>query len=196
VGGVQIYHIVWVQCRVITLCGCSEELSHCVGAVQLSHCVGAVQSYHIVWVQCRVITLCGCSAELPHCVGAVQSYHIVWVQCRITTLCGCSAELSHCFLELRGAVHYFTTLCKGSISYFENDPCQHSGRHTQIGKRKDGLRGLYHQFHLADSKSFVSQTPKISSHRPQHFHLRDPKISSYKSQKFPTAYGRFTKKLT
>ena len=49
---------------------------------------------------------------------------------------------------------------------------------TYIGKRKDGLRGLYHHFHLTDSESFVSQTLKISSHRPQHFHLTDPNIAS------------------
>jgi len=105
---------VWVECRVTTLCGCSAELLHCVGAVQsyhilwvqcrvphcvggekLSHCVGGVQSYHIMWVECRVttffgwravITLCKWSAELSYYVGGMQSYHIVWVQ----------AELSHC----------------------------------------------------------------------------------------------------
>jgi len=55
---------VWVECRVIALCGWSAELSHC---------VGGVQRYLIVWVECRFNTLCSWSAELPHYVGGVQS---------------------------------------------------------------------------------------------------------------------------
>ena len=187
----------WVLWRVITLCGCSAGLSHC---------VGAVQSYHIVWVQWRVITLCECSAELSQCVGAVHnyhivwvqwsynivwmqySYHIVWVQCRVITLCECSAEISHCVGVVQSyhipswncVVQFITSqlFFKGSIRHFEKEPYQHNRRYTLIGKRKDGLAGLCHQFHLTDPESFVSQTPKISSHRPQHFHLTDPKILS------------------
>ena len=84
----------WVECRVILLCGWSTFITLYEGSKELSHCVGVVQNYHIVLVQCRVITLCGCSAELPHFVGAVQSTTLCgWRE--VITLCRWSAELSY-----------------------------------------------------------------------------------------------------
>jgi len=68
---------VWVECRVIALCGWSAFITLCGCSAELSHCVGEVQSYLIVCVECRVISLCGWSADLPHYILGVQSCHIM-----------------------------------------------------------------------------------------------------------------------
>jgi len=125
-------------------------------------------------------------------VGGAQSYYILWVECRIITLCGCSAELSHSFLELRGAVHYVTTVCKGSICYFENDPCQQSGRHIYRKTERWPQRlvppfssNRLREFRLADPKNFISQTATFSSYRPEYCILETPKFHLTTPRNFP-----------
>ena len=205
----QNYHIVWVQCRVITFCGCSAELSHYVCAVQSYHFVCVQCSYHIVWVQCnyhivwgqcRVITLCGCSAELSHCLGAVQLYHCVGaVQ---LSHCVCAMQLSHCV----GAVQSyhippwnFVVQCitsqlsfKGSMRHFENEPCQYNRRHSNKKTERWPHRlvppvsfNRPREFRLTDHQNFISHTAIFSSYRRENFILETPKLHLTNPRNFP-----------
>jgi hypothetical protein len=164
------------------LCGCSTELSYCVGAVQNYHivwvqcCYNIVwmqYSFHIVWVQCRVITLCGCSAELSHFVGAVQSYHIPSWNCVVQCI------TSQLFLKDQYVISKITLSAQQKI---------HTNRKTERWPRRlvpPVSSNRPQEFRLADPKNVISQTATFSSYRPENFILETPKFHLTNPRNFP-----------